>query len=251
MEFFSLKGKSAIVTGGAKGIGRAICERFAQSGANVCVADMDRAATEQAVKELTKHGVKAVGSAANIAVAADVQTMVKTCVDAFGALDILVNNAGIAGKAAPIWETDEAEFRKVTDINQIGLWLCCKYAVDQMRKQKKGRIVNIASVAGKEGNPRMMAYSASKAAVIGITKSLAKEVVGDGIIVNCITPAVIHTTILDQLTPEQVKYMTDRIPMGRTGKPEEVAALVHFLSSDDCSFSTGAVFDITGGRATY
>ena len=168
-----------------------------------------------------------------------------------GRVDILVNNAGIAGMAATVWDYDPADWKRVFAVNVDGVFHCCRSVIGHMREQKYGRIVNIASVAGKEGNPRMSAYSASKAAVIGFTKSLAKEVATDGICVNAVAPAVVQTKILDQLTPEQIGYMTDKIPMRRTGKPEEIAAVVHFLSSRDSSFVTGQTYDASGGRCTY
>jgi 3-oxoacyl-[acyl-carrier protein] reductase len=168
-----------------------------------------------------------------------------------GRLDILVNNAGIAGRAVPLWEQTDDDWSKILAINLTGVFLCSRAVIQHMRTQQYGRIVNIASIAGKEGNPRMTGYSATKAAVIGFTKSLAKEVATEGICVNAVSPAVIKTKILDQLTPEQVDYMTQRIPMRRPGLPEEIAAVVHFLASPDCSFVTGQCYDASGGRATY
>ena len=168
-----------------------------------------------------------------------------------GSIDILVNNAGIAGKAAPLWEQTDAEWNRVVAVNLLGPVFCARAVLPGMRKRGYGRIVNIASIAGKEGNPNMSAYSATKAAVIGLTKSVAKEVATEGICVNAVSPAVIRTKILEQLTQEQVDYMTSKIPMRRTGTPEEIAAIVHFLSSEDCSFVTGQTYDASGGRATY
>jgi 3-oxoacyl-[acyl-carrier protein] reductase len=252
MNFFQLEGRRAIVTGAARGIGLAIAERLARAGATVVIADVNLDHAKTKANHLTEViGRPVLACQADVTRADEVQAMVDFTVEQAGGLDILVNNAGIAGKAEPIWETDEEEFRQVLDVDLVGVWLCCRAAVVPMRQQKYGRIINIASVAGKEGNPNMIAYSASKAGVIALTKSLAKEVVADGIIVNAITPAVICTPILDQLTPDQVHYMTARIPLGRMGKPEEVAALTHFLASEECSFSTGATFDISGGRTTY
>lgn len=168
-----------------------------------------------------------------------------------GKVDVLVNNAGIGGKAAPLWEQTEEDWHQIIAINLTGVFHCCRAVIGGMRERRYGRIVNIASVAGKEGNPNMTGYSATKAAVIGFTKSLAKEVATEGICVNAVSPAVIKTRILEQLTPEQVEYMTQRIPMRRTGTPEEIAAVVHFLASPDCSFVTGQCYDASGGRATY
>ncbi len=168
-----------------------------------------------------------------------------------GRIDILVNNAGVAGNAAPIWEQTEEDWAMVLAMNMNGVFHFCKAVIPHMRERGYGRIVNIASIAGKEGNPNMCAYSASKAGVIGFTKSIAKEVATEGICINAVAPAVIRTKILEQLTPQQVAYMTDRIPMKRTGAPDEIAAVVHFLASPDCSFVTGQCYDASGGRATY
>jgi 3-oxoacyl-[acyl-carrier protein] reductase len=166
-------------------------------------------------------------------------------------IDILVNNAGLGGKAAPLWEQTDEDWQRIIAVNMTGVFNCCRAVITHMRDRQYGRIVNIASIAGKEGNPNMTGYSATKAAVIGFTKSLAKEVAREGICVNSVAPAVIRTKILDQLTPAAVEYMTERIPMRRTGTPEEIAAVVHFLASPDCSFVTGQCYDASGGRATY
>ena len=172
-------------------------------------------------------------------------------IDTAGSLEILVNNAGIAGKAAPIWEQTDSDWLRVMDLNINAIFYLCRAVLPQMRAKGYGRIVNIASIAGKEGNPNMVAYSASKAAVIGLTKSIAKEVAAEGICINAVALTVIRTKILEQLTAAQVDYMVQRIPMKRTGAPEEVAAVVHFLASRDCSFVTGQCYDVSGGRATY
>jgi 3-oxoacyl-[acyl-carrier protein] reductase len=166
-------------------------------------------------------------------------------------IDILVNNAGIGGRAAPLWEQTPEEWDRIVAINLSSVFHCCRALIGHMRQRRYGRIVNLASIAGKEGNPNMTGYSATKAGVIGFTKSLAKEVATDGICVNAISPAVVRTAILDQLTPAQVDYMTSRIPMRRPGTPEEIAAVAHFLASPDCSFVTGQCYDASGGRATY
>jgi 3-oxoacyl-[acyl-carrier protein] reductase len=175
----------------------------------------------------------------------------ETILEHEGRLDILVNNAGVAGLAAPVAEYPDEEWRRILAIDLDGVFYCCKAALPHMLARGSGRIVNIASISGKEGNPNMSAYSAAKAGVIGFTKALAKEVATRGVYVNCVTPAVIATDILTQLSDEAVAYMTAKIPMARTGRPEEVAALVAWLASEECTFSTGAVFDISGGRATY
>ncbi len=188
---------------------------------------------------------------ADVADAASVARAVEQVIQQAGRIDILVNNAGIAGPAAYIWEQTDADWQRNIAVNLTGVFNFCRAVVPHMRSQSYGRIVNIASIAGKEGNPRMTPYSATKAGVIGLTKSLGKEVATDGICVNAVSPAVIQTQILDQLTPEQVQYMTDRIPMRRTGKPEEIASVVHFLASSECSFVTAQCYDASGGRATY
>jgi len=225
----------AIVTGGAQGIGRAVVDRL-KGQVGVCLA-------------------------ADIAEGADVhldvrdpddwEDAVRAVIREHGSLDILVNNAGIAGRSAPNWELTPEDWRQVLDVDLSGVFYGCRAVLPSMREQRWGRIVNIASIAGKEGNPNAVPYSAAKAGVIGLTKAIAKEVVMDGVIVNCVTPAVIETEILKQVSEEHRRYMLAKIPMGRMGQPEEVAALVAWLSSDECSFSTGAVFDLSGGRATY
>jgi NAD(P)-dependent dehydrogenase (short-subunit alcohol dehydrogenase family) len=240
---FDLAGQTAIVTGAATGIGEAIARRLARAGATVVIADLDA------------EGARNVASSIENAIALPVDvtnfSSVTKAFDQVKRIDILVNNAGIGGKAAPLWEQTDEDWQRIIAINQTGVFYCCKAVIGRMREATYGRIVNIASIAGKEGNPNMTGYSATKAAVIGFTKSLAKEVATEGICVNAVAPAVVHTKILDQLTPQQVDYMTQRIPMRRVGKPEEIAAVVHFLSSPDCSFVTGQCYDASGGRATY
>ena len=243
-----LANQVAIVTGAATGIGEAIARRLADSGANVAVVDLDLEGARNVAASL---GGASFAVAADVADAASVAAAVQFIVDRTGRIDILVNNAGIAGPAAPIWEQTDEDWQRNLAINLTGVFNFCRAVVPHMRSRGYGRIVNIASIAGKEGNPRMTPYSASKAGVIGLTKALGKELATDGICVNAVAPAVVRTRILDQLTPEQVAYMTDRIPMKRTGRPEEIAAVVHFLSSPDCSFVTAQCYDASGGRATY
>lgn len=250
MNSIDLKGRCAVVTGGARGIGRAIAERLLQSGAAVCLWDVDAQALAAAVEELAGAGKVAV-AVVDVTDEASVAAAVQTTVTALGGLDILVNNAGIAGNNAPVWELKPADWRRVMDINLTGAFLCCRAAVPEMLKGGYGRIVNIASIAGKEGNPNAAHYSASKAGVIALTKSLGKELATKNIGVNCVTPAVIETDILGQMTEAHIAYMLSKIPMNRFGKKHEAAALVAWLCSEDCSFSTGAVFDLSGGRATY
>ncbi len=245
---FSLARRIAIVTGAATGIGEAIAARLAAAGATVAVVDLNLAGAQQVATGLP-HGAFAVQ--ADVADAASVARAVEQVIQQAGRIDILVNNAGIAGPAAYIWEQTDADWQRNIAVNLTGVFNFCRAVVPHMRSQSYGRIVNIASIAGKEGNPRMTPYSATKAGVIGLTKSLGKELATDGICVNAVSPAVIQTQILDQLTPEQVQYMTDRIPMRRTGKPEEIASVVHFLASSECSFVTAQCYDASGGRATY
>jgi NAD(P)-dependent dehydrogenase (short-subunit alcohol dehydrogenase family) len=247
MAFFQLDGKVALVTGGGRGIGEAICRRLAAAGAKVGVFDRDAARAQRVALEI--GGVPLAG---DVTSEADVETAVEDLQDRARPVDILVNNAGITGKAAPLWQLSRSEWNTVLTVNVLGPVLCSKAVVGSMRERKYGRIVNVASIAGKEGNPTLGPYSASKAAVIAFTKSLAKELVGQGdITVNAISPAVIATPILEGLPQSTIDYMVSRIPMGRTGKPEEVAALVHFLASAEASFTTGQCYDISGGRATY
>jgi 2-dehydro-3-deoxy-L-rhamnonate dehydrogenase (NAD+) len=245
---FDLSGQTAIVTGGATGIGEAIARRLAGAGATICILDMDLPGATGVAGSLP-NGAFAVQ--ADVSNADSVTRAVEEVLQRTGRIDILVNNAGIAGKAAPIWEQTDDDWQRAISINLTGVFNFCRAVAPHMRSRQYGRIVNIASIAGKEGNPRMVAYSATKAGVIGLTKSLGKELATDGICVNAVSPAVVQTRILDQLTPEQISYMTDKIPMKRTGRPEEIAAVVHFLASPDCSFVTAQCYDASGGRATY
>lgn len=245
---FDLQGQIALVTGAATGIGEAVAKRLADAGAMVCIADIDGAAAEQAAARI---GEGAQSITLDVTDPSAVIQAIEAILAKNHALDILVNNAGLAGKAAPIWEQSDADWRKVFAVNIDGPFYLCRAVLPHMRSRGYGRIVNIASVAGKEGNPNMVAYSASKAALIGLTKSIAKEVAAEGICINAVSPAVVRTRILDQVTPAQVDYMVQRIPMKRTGRPEEIAAVVHFLASPDCSFVTGQCYDISGGRSTY
>lgn len=245
--FFRLDGKVALVTGGGQGIGEGICRRLADAGARVAVFDMSAEGAERVAGQI--NGLAVPG---DVTSEADVERAVRDTQQKLGALDILVNNAGIVGKTAKIIDLSKADMEKVLAINLVGPFLFCKAVIGGMLTRRFGRIINIASIAGKEGNPTLGPYSASKAGLICLTKSLAKEVVGQGdITVNAISPAVVHTPILDTMPQSTIDYMVSKIPMGRTCKVEEVAGLVHYLASAEASFTTGQCYDISGGRATY
>jgi len=244
----SLSLKTALVTGAARGIGLATASRLAADGARVALLDLDRAATEAAA---LKVGGSAMAIAADVTRPAQVDAAVRRVVDGWGRLDILVNNAGITGRSFPIWELGDEDWARVIDVDLTSVFYCCRAAVKVMLGQGSGRIINIASIAGKEGNPTLVPYSSAKAGVIGLTKALAKEVATRGILVNAVAPAVIGTELLKQMEQSTLELLIAKIPMGRVGTPEEVAALVAWLASEECSFSTGAVYDLSGGRATY
>ncbi|MEC9438269.1 MAG: SDR family NAD(P)-dependent oxidoreductase [Chloroflexota bacterium] len=247
----SLEGKVAIVTGSATGIGYGISKRLANDGANLVMVDMDANMLEQSASEVSARTREVEISIGDVSEPQTAREAVTKAVDKWGKIDILVNNAGIGGVNGNIWELDVDEMDRVYRTNLRGVFSFCHEVIPHMLEKDYGRIINIASIADKEGNPRMVPYSSTKAAVIGLTKSIGKELAGTGVLANCITPAVVQTRILEEFTPEQVQYMVDRIPVGRTGEITEIAALVTWLASDECSFSTGAVFDISGGRATY
>jgi len=244
-----LEGKVAVVTGAASGIGLAIARRLAESGARVIGWDLSASALEGALMQL---GPMHLAQPVDIADEGQVTKAARRSIDAAGQIDILVNNAGITGPNSTLWDYPSDAWRKVFDVNVHGIYAACRAIVPHMRERESaGRIVNVASVAGKEGNRNASAYSASKAAVIAITKSLGKELAGTEIRVNCVTPAAVETPLFDQMTPDHIAYMRSKIPLGRFGRGEEVAAMVAWLCSAECSFSTGATFDLSGGRATY
>lgn len=248
MNQIDLNKRTAIVTGGAQGIGLAIVKRMLASGASVRIWDRDQKLLQQTLAGLSGP---VSGDAVDVADQKSVEHGTAAAVAALGKIDILVNNAGIAGANAPTVDYPVDEWERVLRVNLTSQFLCCRTIAPHMVKQKYGRIVNIASVAGKEGNPNAVAYSASKAGVISLTKSLGKELAKDGVSVNCITPAAAKTAIFDQMTEQHINYMLAKIPMGRFVLVEEVAALACWLASEDCSFTTAGVFDISGGRATY
>ncbi len=248
MNTIDLNGGCAVVTGGAQGFGRAITERFVASGAKVAIWDFDEPLAQKTAKEI---GGAVITVRVDVADIASVEAARDATMKAFGKIDILVNNAGIAGINKTVWETEVEEWRKVIRINLDGPFICCKTIVPIMMKQNYGRIVNIASIAGKEGNPNASHYSASKAGVIALTKSLGKELAGTDIAVNAVTPAAAKTAIFDQMTQQHIDFMLSKIPRGRFLKLDELAALVTWMASEECLYTTGAVFDISGGRATY
>ena len=245
-----LRDRVAVVTGGAQGIGRAIAERLLASHAAVTVWDRDLELAARTCRELSSHGsIMPVGC--DIRDPAAIERARDATLQAFGRLDVLVNNAGIAGPNATVWEYPIEAWAQVLEVNLTGAFLCCRALVPIMIAQGYGRIVNIASIAGKEGNPNACAYSASKAGLIALTKSLGKELAAYDIAVNCITPAAARTAIFEQMTRQHIDFMLSKIPKARFVNVEEIAALAAFCSSAECSFTTGAVFDISGGRATY
>jgi 3-oxoacyl-[acyl-carrier protein] reductase len=248
MNKLDFAGRNAIVTGGAQGIGLAIVQRLLASGARVRIWDRDSKLLGETVARL---GASASGEAIDVTDPAAIERGSAAALKAFGKIDVLVNNAGIAGMAKPVVEYPVDEWKRVIDIDLTGPFLCCRAVAPHMIKAGYGRIVNIASVAGKEGNPNAAAYGAAKGGLITFTKSLGKELAQTGVLVNCVTPAAAKTAIFDQVTEEFTKYMLSKIPMGRFVKVEEIAALACWLASEDCSFSTAGVFDISGGRATY
>ncbi|MFQ5775725.1 MAG: SDR family NAD(P)-dependent oxidoreductase [Kiloniellaceae bacterium] len=250
MNRIDLAGQRAVVTGAAQGIGRAVAERLLDSGASLALWDRDEATVSETAAALSRRGA-ACAVVVDVTDLAGVEAAVAETRRRLGGLDILVNNAGIAGPTAVTWEYPLEAWRQVLAIDLDGVFHCCRAAVPHMIAQNYGRIVNVASIAGKEGNPSAAAYSAAKAGVIALTKSLGKELAGTDIAVNCVTPAAAKTRIFEQVTQEFVDYMLSKIPRGRFVTVEEVAALIAWLCSKECSFSTGAVFDISGGRATY
>lgn len=250
MNTYDLNGRTAVVTGGSRGIGLSIAQRLTSSNAHVMIWDIDPAIMEGEIT--TMEPSSQVGSlSVDVTDPTSIDSAVTQTVNRFGNIDILVNNAGISGPNLKTWEYPIEDWNQVLAVDLTGVFLCCRALVPIMLEHNYGRIVNVASIAGKEGNPNAPAYSAAKAGVIGLTKSLGKELAETDIRVNCVTPAVIKTDIFDQMTKEHIDYMLSKIPMGRFGRVEEVAAMVAWLASEECTFSTGGIFDISGGRATY
>ena len=248
MNQLDFKGRHAVVTGGATGLGYAIAQRLIASGGTVTLWDRDDAAGQRAAQAL---GAQTRAVAVDVAQHGSVQAALQATMNTVPRIDALINSAGITGPNAKVWDYPVQAWSDVFAVNVHGLFHCCREVVPLMRAQGWGRIVNIASVAGKDGNPNASAYSASKAAVIALTKSLGKELADTGVRVNCVTPAAVKTAIFDQMSTEHIAFMLSKIPMARFGTPQEVAAMVGWLCTEDCSFSTGAVFDLSGGRSTY
>jgi 2-dehydro-3-deoxy-L-rhamnonate dehydrogenase (NAD+) len=247
MNRIDLEGRVAIITGGARGIGRAIADRLSASGARVAIWDIDRSVAENTAASI----FNVVAFTTDVTDPASIDRALAATHSGIGAPDILINNAGITGPNHPLDQYPIDAWRQVIELDLMGVFYCCRAVVPLMRRKNRGHIVNIASIAGKEGNPNASAYSAAKAGVIGLTKSLGKELADTGIRVNAVAPAAAKTDTFNQMTTAQIDYMLSKIPMGRFVQVDEIAALVAWLCSDDCSFATGAVFDISGGRATY
>jgi 3-oxoacyl-[acyl-carrier protein] reductase len=248
---YALDDRVALITGAAGGIGVAIARRFARAGAHVAVADIKSESACQVASDLRRFGHRAIGLGGDVSRSTDADAIVSAALSEFGRIDILVNNAGLMGRVAPLWELHDADWNQVIGIDLTSVFLMSRAVISHMRSRRSGCIVSVSSIAGKEGTPRLIPYSVAKAGIIAFTKALGKEVVADGVRVNCVAPGVIETPLLDQLPPEATQLMLSKSPMGRFGTADEVAAVVHFLASDDASFITAQCFDASGGRATY
>jgi 3-oxoacyl-[acyl-carrier protein] reductase len=246
-----LRDRVALITGGAGGIGLAVARRFARAGAHIAITDIRDKAARQAADEITRMGRRAIGLGGDLSRSDEADALVRATLAEFGRIDILINNAGLMGRVAPLWELKDEDWNQVIAVDLSSVFFVSRAVIPHMRAQKSGCIVSVSSIAGKEGTPRLIPYSVAKAGIIVFTKALGKEVVTDGIRVNCVAPGVIDTRLLDQLPPEATQLMLSKIPMGRLGTVDEVAAVVYFLASDDASFITAQCFDVSGGRATY
>ena len=251
MNTFDLPGRVALITGGAGGIGLAIAERFARAGAKLALADIAGDRAEAIARKLRRNGVEAIALVGDVGDAARCASLVTDTLDAFGQLDILVNNAGYMGPTAPLQDITDEDWERVMRIDLGSVFRISRAAIPHMRERKSGSIISLASIAGKEGTPNLIPYSVAKAGIIALTKALAKEVIREGIRVNCVAPAVVDTPLLDQLPKEAVDLMLSKAPMGRFGTVDEVAAVVHFLASDAAGFISAQCVDVSGGRATY
>ncbi len=251
MSGFRLEQRVALITGAAGGIGYAVAKRFAQAGALVALADRDRTAVDEAEKRLSALGYRASGFLADVSRADEVTELVRDVLTEFAHIDVLVNNAGVMGRTAPLAELTDEDWRHVIDVDLTSVFFVSRAVVPHMRARKRGCIISVASIAGKEGTPNLIPYSVAKGGIIAFTKALGKEVVADGIRVNCVAPGVVATPLLDQLPPEATQVMLSKVPMGRLGTADEVAAVIHFLASDAASFVTAQCYDASGGRATY
>jgi len=245
------RGRVALITGGAGGIGLAIARRFAAAGARIALADLRQDAASEAARELSANGNRALALGGDVSRSSDADSVVAATIEKLGRIDILVNNAGVMGRVAPLWELGNEDWSRVLNIDLNSVFYVSRAVIRHMRAQKSGCIVSVASIAGKEGTPQLIPYSVAKAGIIAFTKALGKEVIADGIRVNCVAPGVVETPLLDQLPAETTRMMLSKSPMGRFGTADEVAAVVQFLASDDASFITAQCFDVSGGRATY
>jgi len=247
----ALRDRVALITGGAGGIGLAVARRFANAGARIALADVRREAAQQAARELADDGHQAIGLGGDVSRSADADALANAAVAKFGRIDILVNNAGLMGRVAPLWELADDDWNRVISVDLNSVFYVSRAVIRQMRVQKSGCIVSVSSIAGKEGTPLLIPYSVAKAGIIAFTKALGKEVIAEGIRVNCVAPGVVETPLLEQLPPETTQLMLSKSPMGRFGTADEVAAVVQFLASDEASFITAQCLDVSGGRATY
>lgn len=251
MSSFDLSGRVALITGGAGGIGRAVARSFTGAGARVALADIDGDAADQAAREFREKGFDVAGLAGDVSKVADAEALAAAAIDQFRQIDILVNNAGFMGRTAPLWELTDEDWQSVIDVNLSSVFYMSRAVIRHMRERGSGSIISVSSIAGKEGTPQLIPYSVTKAGIIAFTKALGKEVIKEGIRVNCVAPAVVETPLLDQLPKEALDLMLSKAPMGRFGTADEVAAVVHFLASDAASFITAQCLDASGGRATY
>jgi 3-oxoacyl-[acyl-carrier protein] reductase len=251
MTAFGLGDRVALITGGAGGIGRAVARRFAAAGAHLALADLKKDAAAAVAAEFTGAGRRAIALGGDVSSAAVAEALVRDVLKAYGRIDILVNNAGLMGRVAPLQDLKDEDWQRVIDVDLGSVFFMSRAVIPHMRAKRRGCIVSVASIAGKEGTPNLIPYSVAKAGIIAFTKALGKEVVGDGIRVNCVAPGVVETPLLEQLPPESTRLMLSKVPMGRFGTADEVAAVVHFLASDDASFVTAQCYDASGGRATY